>query len=170
MVSYFRMIFLTIILMFTNAVGYADDASGPVAIDPYEWNYESVTNQLHENYERGEKGVPEIIALLEKALGQPANSTNLSLVGNAVYYLHKLIMDGHKSKEIGCALVKAIEQQADLGATLDTADALKDITGIDVRYDEKFVGNFNPDSKLDLQRKSEKIQVWAKKLGCSAEK
>ena len=80
--------------------------------------------------------------------------------------MHQLVLEGYKTKAIGCVLIKTINQQSDLVATLDTAEALRDVTGIDVAYRKEFVENFDADSKYDLEEKRKKIQTWALDLGC----
>ena len=153
-------------IVFFNMAAYSGGNERMEAIDPHVWNYETVTNSLYDSYKKREKGIPEIITVLETALTQPDDATNLSIVGNAVYYLHQLVLEGYKTKAIGCVLIKTINQQSDLVATLDTAEALRDVTGIDVAYSKEFVDNFDADSKDDLEAKRKKIQTWALDLDC----
>lgn len=161
-----RVLSLIVISMVVTitAVRANGDAISPHAIVENDIN--ARRHQLRSSYDSGASGIKDVIKSLDTALKFPSGAVNIDTIDLAVYYLSRYIADGYKTPDIGCALVRAIKHQLVMRSTLQTADALKNLTGIDVGYDESFV-NLYDSSEEYIELRNSKIRKWESALKCS---
>ncbi len=121
------------------------------------YSVETLRQDLAKSAKKGHKGIPEIVRVLEENMETHYAVFSSTAINLSVKHLHELAQQGIYTDEVLPVLVRAIKKQLAINDTLQTAKAIKLLSGVEVGYTEEFVNSYQVNDEPEWLAK---IAVW----------
>jgi hypothetical protein len=129
-------------------------------------NIEEFVFRAEEASALGDKAIPIYVAVLNRHVEVPGSLLEMDKSYWCVFHLHKLARDGIYSIDEVPVLLRHMQKWRFLKSTRLAAETLQIITGLDVGYDEQFIGHYTDADEPERLRMLAMWRDWYnKKVG-----